>query len=80
MNHIVVVTKGDYGPLLVQVTGEDLSADARWDGCVHLWRHYESDPDPDYMHICELRRHIEFLQEVLKAGEETFKNEYWGRG
>jgi hypothetical protein len=39
----------------------------KWDGCIHFNRYYLYDPEPDYLHICDLDEFIQQLQELRDA-------------
>jgi len=73
----------------LQSNGEDniwWRAAVRWDGCIHLDTFgnipLELDPDrkdpaccDDYIHICDLDRYIERLQEMREIAQEYFKDQ-----
>jgi hypothetical protein len=60
-------------PCAVDIEDEDgfRRATAKFDGCIH-YEEYEAGERTDYIHICDLPGHIEFLQSVLAAGKATF--------
>ena len=85
MNDIVRVGADEYSLVLEERAALDgkpavwAEFDVRADGCVNA-RWYVNGPrgsgapgaDEDYVHICDLRRHIAQLQEVLRRAEEEF--------
>lgn len=58
-------------------TGETWSAIAKWDSCVHLYRHVNGDAEPDYIHFCgpqEIRRWIARLEELLTVAKQYHRD------
>ena len=69
----------------------DIQLDFKWDGCINMWKYYngytpdddseEVQENMDYLHICDLQKFINQLQEVLTIakdilGEEKFERDF----
>lgn len=62
-----------------------LSATAKWDGCVELSvRHNNSDPNQDegsedveHIHVCDLRKFIEDLEDLEKICKDNLDFDDW---
>lgn len=60
-------------------------ASARWDGCCDIRRYYNGykygdedipEGEIDYIHICELRKFINFLTEIADRAEQIGFEDY----
>lgn len=87
------IKKTDDGEVLnieVRDEYEGLQAYIKWDGCINLYRYFNGaspdslhnkDSDVDYIHICEVKEFIDFLQGIVDITKDNFSesnfSNYW---